>query len=247
MKVYDNLRLAMSSDTIYCSNCSQPNPIENETCENCGIALIRPASFFQNLLDVLARPLRGMRRIAATAPLVQALLVVILATAAQLMTQNISLLRGWQYYYDNPAQIDEELAKALRENRLPTSATGPFEMLIVFLIFLIGWVLFTGGIHYAARIFYKQEARIKFNVLFSIIGMSRITYLLPLLLLVLSFIVPDIAIAANILVQLRIITIWQLVLVIIGVKAASGFNWNRSTLIVMIPALIFMFLIPLPL
>jgi hypothetical protein len=242
MNVYQNFREAASGSRLYCTNCGQPNPVENETCQECGTELVRPASFFQNVFDVVARPIQGMRRVAATAPLVQALLVVIAGAAVQVLIQTIDLLRGWQYYYSNPSKIDDNFIKALNDGRLPTSAPEPWQLLIYLLIFLISAILFAGAMQLTGKLFYGKETRFNYNSLLACVAFSRVAYVGTLIIALINLSVPDAGAVTSIIGLIPLV--WQLALLVFGIKAATGLNYNRAAIVVMTPALIFLFLLP---
>lgn len=250
MKVYEDFKLAASGTRLYCPECGQPNPADNETCDECGATLLRPASLWQNLLDVIIRPLQGMKRVAATAPIMQALLVVILGTAIQFVVRALGVYQFWNYYFLHPERADPDFAKAnpdyiklFAEGQIVSNAPEPWQFFASLLIYIVSWLLFAGGIYLVTRFFYK-DARLNYTALLPVVGFSRVAYLATLLLVGILIFVPDAQQVVGLISLLPLA--WQLFLMIVGVRSITGLNWNRATIIVMAPALLFYFLVPIP-
>jgi len=242
MKIYEDFRRAVSNDRLYCPECGQANPRGNEVCAECETTLLQPVSMLQNVLDVVGRPMRGMKRVAATAPILQALLIVLAGTAIQLLIEALSLSQFWQYYYDNPDKRTDQFVTAFNDKKLPAHSFEPTQFILALVIFTASWVLFAGAIILVARLFYKQQGRLNYNPVLAVVGFARLAYLALLVILATLSFVPSLVEVGNILALLPLF--WQLALLIIGVRFATGLNWNRSALVVAVPAILFIFLLP---
>ncbi len=242
MKVYENLRLAASRQRVYCPNCSQANPAENEVCDECNSELMHPSGIFPTLLEIIIRPFVGMRRVAATAPLVPAFFMVVLTTSIQFVIEVLSVYQFWLYYYNNPTKVTDPFIKNLTEGKLTGTAPEPWQFFLALLIFLVSWGLFTGALYLTGRLFYRKDAILHYDALLSVVAFARTGYIGLLVLLVLLLLIPDAAGVGSFLALLPLV--WQLSLLVIGVRTSTGLNWNRAAIMVMIPAVFFIFLLP---
>src|SRR3954469_4358372 len=84
-QIVDNFKRATRGDKVICLNCGAVNPAGEEKCENCGELLERPAPLLINAFETVIRPMRAMRRIAATSPVMQAFLLVLLMIAIYIL------------------------------------------------------------------------------------------------------------------------------------------------------------------
>lgn len=251
MKLYEDLRSAASGSRLYCVNCAQPNPAGNTTCDECGAEIPQPAPLFKNMFDVIVRPAQGMRRVAATAPLIQALLVIILASAIQYLSQTLSALQFWQKYYNSPSKVNEDFSKfnkdyvqLFSENKISSGApTEVWSFLIFLVIAIIGAFLFAMAMQLVARLFYKNSVILHLNPLLSIVGFGRVAYLGSLVLVLITWLIPDASDVTSVLSLVPLV--WQLTLLVFGVRASTGLNWNRAAVIVLTPALFFLYILPL--
>lgn len=251
MNVFEGLRTAATSTRLYCVNCGQPSSTDHTVCGECGAELLQPAPLFQNLLNVIVRPFQGMRRIAGTAPLIQALLVIILMAALQYLAQTLGALQFWQKYYDTPSKINEDFSsfnkdyvQLFAENKISSGApTEIWSFLIFLVIAILGAFFFTLGMQLVARLFYKNNVIFNFNPILSIVGFARVGYLGTLLLVLITMLIPDARTIGSILSLIPLV--WQLTLLVLGVRASTGLNWNRAAVIVLTPALFFLYILPL--
>ncbi|MEI6045211.1 MAG: Yip1 family protein [Chloroflexota bacterium] len=250
MKIYEEFRLAASGTRLYCPDCGQSNSSGRETCEACNTTLLRSASIFQNLLDAIVRPMQGMKRVAATAPLIQGLLLVLLTTAFQFVLYAISGYHFWQYYFTNPDKIasdfpniynDPNYINLFLEDKV-TSGLPEFWQLL--LLYGLSWFLFTGAIYLGVRLFYQKEAHFNYLNLLSVVAFSRVSYLGLLVLAVVVLLAPETTSVVRFFNLLPLV--WQAFLLIVGVRTSTGLNWNRAGIVVMIPVLMFTFLVGLP-
>ena len=116
-----------------------------------------------------------MRRIAGTAPLIQALLVIVLMAALQYLAQTLGALQFWQKYYDTPSKINEDFSsfnkdyvQLFAENKISSGApTEIWSFLIFLVIAILGAFFFTLGMQLVARLFYKNSIIFNFNPILS--------------------------------------------------------------------------------
>ncbi len=277
-----------SGDSIICLNCGTSNPLGETSCENCEKTLQRPASTVVNVFDTLFRPLRGMARIAATAPVRQAFVVVIGMIAVYLLVGVISTLltlnqvepEVTNFNRDYPAAQDQlapedrfvkftyylrstaavradkvkfeqdfktELDKVKPEDRIraynsflnnpPVPGVTFIVAQLVFL--LLSWSFFSISLFYTARLFYRNDTRANMFQLLAVVGFARLSGLSGFL-----FLIP-LPSEAGYGLQIAAL-VWQLGLVVVGVRFSTGLSWNRAAIIVAIPFLIFRFFLNIP-
>ncbi len=240
IKLYDDFRSRTAQDKVMCLNCGAINPAGQTNCENCEQTLERPASFLVNVFETVVRPMRAMPRIAATLPVIQAFLIVLATTFLNLLVQIIGGLRTLEYYFDNPSKLSDDQRKAILEAKAPPSIGWEY---IAFnsLFLIVTWFFFALSVFYIARLLYRNDARTNLASLLSVVGFARIAglgtfiFLLP---------IPSVDIVGLILSY--VILLWQVALMVIGTKFSTGLTWNRATLIVAIPTLLFRFVLQLP-
>ncbi len=237
LKLYDGFRAKTAGDKVECLNCGAMNEAGAKTCENCDKALEQPASLLVNALETIIRPQRAMQRIAATAPIKQAFLVVIAMIAVYIFVGAIITQLALENILNDLNSVSDLLRKQILELREPP-VPGLVFILSNFFFLIISWLLFSLGILYAGRMLYRKEARLNFVSLASIVGFARITTLASLI-----FILPLEQFSTILSILLLL---WQLGLITVGVRFSTGLPWTRTILIVLIPALLFRFLLQLP-
>lgn len=262
MKLYEDFRAKTSGDKTLCLNCGAANLTGTKSCENCQAALEQPAPFILNLAETVVRPIRAMRRIAATAPVKQAFMVVLLVVPAYLLLQTVSTVNslnvllsrldlfgtgpGSQAFRANPPALPgigliDQILTTQRTRLLssPAPVPGLLEIGFLFLLLTLSWVFFATAVFYTARLIYRNDARTNWISILSIVGFARVTgWAIPLALLPLPGVVTQ---ALSLLVLL-----WQLTIIVIGVKFSTGLSWNRGIMVTIIPALIFYFFLQMP-
>lgn len=287
-RIVENFRRSTSGEKVTCLNCGAVNPAGQDKCENCEEPLQKPAPLAVNFIESIIRPMRAMPRIAATAPIMQAFLVVMLMASIYIFMGAYSTLSSldqlqpeldkfnreypaatdnlkpedrfikFVYYLraDNNARADKtkfnqdfqtELDKIKPEDRLTrynnfiNSPPTPGLLFIVttYLFLIMSWAFFAIAIFYTARIFYRNDNRGTIPSILAVVGFARVATLGALL-----FLLP---IPNEIAYGLQIALLaWQLVLAVIGTRAATGLSWNRCAIIVVLPALLFRFFLQLP-
>jgi hypothetical protein len=250
-QIIETFKRSTSGEKVTCLNCGAVNPAGEEKCENCGEALERPAPLLINAVETIIRPMRAMRRIAATSPVMQAFLVVVLMVAIYILVGSLvrlfSLQQALNDYPKFLQDFHDELAKLKPEDQ-PTAVSnfvnnppvpGLAFVLSNFIFLLISWGFFSLAVYYTARIFYRNDSHATIPSLLSIVGFARITNLASFV-----FLLP---LTTEIGYGLQIALLaWQLVLIVIGTRFSSGLSWNRCAVIVVIPALLFRFFLQIP-
>lgn len=258
MRLIEDVRQAASSANVYCTNCGAVNPVGQVECSECENPLEVPTTMVGNILGVLAWPQRGLRKVVATAPIIQALLVVIAATSLVLIAQTVSVLIQLQSAFTGLPKLQSELnseiyfLRALRTpltnlgySNVPQTNISDFlgaspspditTILISFIQGIVTWFLFAGVIYLLARLLYKREAIRNFKGLLALVGFARVTWVAFLLIFPLLG-VSDLADVSQILVLL--LAIWQLALIVTGVKQGLKLTWNHALTVVLLPAVI---------
>jgi hypothetical protein len=121
-KVIEEFRVG--TDTLLCPQCGEPNPIEDEKCFNCGTELTKPASLWQNTIDVIIAPFRGMQRVAATMPYWQGVFLYFLLISAVVLAQVWSVLGWGQAVVDNKIQVSR-----LKQTQVINDRNGEMPLL----------------------------------------------------------------------------------------------------------------------
>jgi hypothetical protein len=203
-----------------------------------------------------------MRRIISTAPVLQAFLIVLGAAAVFIFAQVLSLLLGYQQLFNNLPTLQDEakaqyyffdvvatpLRNLLHQDFPNPSLLGsnPTPDVITVLFFLlqslITWFLFSAAVYGLTRLLYKKEAVRNFKGILALVGYARITWI-PFLVVVVMALNNDLADISQILVL--VISIWQLVLIIVGIKQGLNLSWNKAMTVVLLPVVIILF-VPLP-
>ena len=251
-----------------CLECGASNPAGAETCENCGAVLPRPASLFQNLFELVIRPLKAMARIAAYAPIMQAFLVVVVAVLIAIIEGVSSLQRSYdyllnlitQYQNGNPGPLQDSLAAGASADApkpdLTTALPQLHDQLVnnpialpgagyigaYFILLILSWLFLSIAMYYTARLLFNKDVpRTNFYSLASVAGFARIAYILTLLLLI-----PGLTNLMGWIISLGVLLL-QLGLLLMGAKFSTGLSWGKAAVVVAIPALIMQFLLQLPL
>jgi hypothetical protein len=281
-------RRSTSGEYVFCNYCGAVNHTGEEACENCGEALERPASMLMNCIDTIVRPFRAMPRLVATAPVLQAMLMVVLMIAIYIFMIAFTTKTGWDqalvdqatfnqlypaetdslpiqdrflrfFFYvnatsaerDDRAKFDKdfqtELNKHTPEERLTSYTKSldnppvPGALFIVsqFLYLLISWVFFALAVYYVGRIFFRSAIRGTVVSLMAVVGFARITNLASLVFLL----SPPVELSYGLTILLLA---WQLGLIVIGTHFSTGLTWGRCAIVVVIPALLFRFLLGVP-
>jgi len=263
MKLLEDMRQATRSGTVYCTNCGTANPVGKRECSNCDFPLEMPTTLLGNLLGALAWPQRGLRKIVATAPVIQAFLVVLAMSALVLFVQILGVLVQLQNYLNNLGQLRSDIAPELYLRNLlrtplqklgipnvPTTTVtelfgnnpAPDVSLIIFTFIqaIVTWFLFAGVIYLLTRTLYRKEAVRNFVGLLALVGFGRISWL-GLLIALPIFSASGSADIAQIL--LLLVAVWQLGLLIVGVKFGLKMSWNHALVAVMLPAVVVIFLL----
>jgi hypothetical protein len=195
--------------------------------------------------------MQGMKRVAATAPLIQGLLVVVLTTTLQLIVRSLSVYQFWQYYFTNPDKIAVDFLKSdpnyltlFAEGKVVSNAPELWQLLASLAVYVLSMFLFAGGMYLGIRFFYEKDASLNYMALLPIVAFSRVGYVGLLALAIVVLVSPEAASVVGIFSLLPLV--WQLFLMIVGVRTSTGLSWNRSGIVVMIPALLFYFLVPIP-
>ena len=261
MKFYEGFRQQTSGEKVLCLECGATNQAGAEACENCGSPLYKPAPFFQNLLQTIILPGRAMPRIAATSPVTQAFLVVILGVLAFIISGALSIQQSYQdllgavnqyndgkpdllrQYLLRPEQPLTDLPKAISDFTTNSNSNalipGVPWIIFYFVLLIVSWFFFTISLYYSLRLLFRTTARINYFSLLAVVGFSRITMLLTVI-----YLLPANVTIGSILSIL--VLVWQVVLLVIGTKASTGLNLNRAAIAVVIPVLIFQFLLKFP-
>jgi hypothetical protein len=221
---------------VVCLNCGLTNPASVKTCENCEYVLESPAGLFQNIVGLVTHPIQTMRRVAATAPLGQGLLISIFMTGILFAFYNIGRYLYFETVAQNPQQLTEAQANQIRQLR-----EAPYPSLLEFFILgifqVVGWLFFAAAMYYTGRLLFR-DAKLNFYSLLGVAGISRIVNIFVLLLLIPNFAINGFYLGG---IVVYAILALQVVLLLVGVKMSTGLNMNRTSIIVIIPLLIFMF------
>lgn len=234
-RVYEQFLRQISSDKVMCLNCGAINPLGVENCENCDNELQQPKSLWLNMLDTIIRPMKAMARIAATMPIMQAFLAVIVAASIFIFFQVFTYYESLQ---DALGRIDELWRNVDTRNTLLDPNFHPIpgivEIAINYFVFFLSWLFFTIAVFYTLRLLYRREARISYKSLAAVAGFGRVVTIFSFI-----FLLPlgDFSYALRIL-----LLVWQIVVDTIGVRYSTGLSYNKAIIAVIIPALIFQFI-----
>ncbi|MDB5078755.1 MAG: hypothetical protein JWP00_679 [Chloroflexi bacterium] len=236
-RIYEHFQRQISNDKVMCLNCGAINPLGLENCENCEHTLERPRPLLINMVDTIIRPQRAMARVAATMPVMQAFLAVVAVASVYLIFQMIGRLTSIQSILDNLSKVTPDQQKILL-NPAFRPVPGLIEIASSYLLLTLSWLFFSLALFYAARLLYRKEANINFKSLASVAGFGRVITLFTFL-----FFIPlgDFAIALQ-----WLLLAWQVAVVTIGVKFSTGLSFNKAILVVIIPTMLFVFLLSLP-
>lgn len=236
-KVYEQFQRQLSNDKVVCLNCGAINPLGLENCENCDNALQQPKSLLVNMIETIIRPQRAMARIAATMPVMQAFLTVVAVSSIYLVFQMIGRLTSIQSIADDLSKVTPDQRKILLDPAF-RPVPGLIEILSSYFLLLLSWLFFSLALFYATRLLYRKEAHINFKSLASVAGFGRVVTLFTFL-----FFIPigDFGIALQ-----WLLLAWQVAIDTIGVRFSTGLTFNKSILIVIIPTMLFVFLLSLP-
>ncbi len=236
-RIYEHFQRQISSDKVMCLNCGALNPIGLEECENCDSSLEHPRPLLINMVQTIIRPQRALARIAATMPIMQAFLVVVAVASIYLVFQMIGRLTSIQSIADNLSKVTSDQMKILLD---PAFRPVPsvIEILSSYVLLILSWLFFSLSLFYAGRLLYRKEARISFKSLAAVAGFSRVVTLFTFL-----FFIPigDFGIALQ-----WLLLAWQVALDTIGVRFSTGLTFNKAILMVIIPTMLFTFLLSLP-
>lgn len=236
-RIYEHFQRQISNDKVMCLNCGAINPVGLENCENCDNSLEQPRPLVINMVETIIRPQRAMARIAATMPIMQAFLVVVAVASVYLIFQMIGRLTSIQSIADNLSKVTSDQVKILLDPAF-RPVPGPVEILSSYFLLILSWLFFSLSLFYAGRLLYRKEARISFKSLASVAGFSRVVTLFTFL-----FFIPigDFGIALQ-----WLLLALQVALDTIGVRFSTGLTFNRAILVVLIPTMLFTFLLSLP-
>lgn len=242
--ILDGWREHASGQKVYCLNCGATNSASQSACLNCEKELERPASLGINLLGLIIRPVPTAQRLVATAPIMQAFLVVLLAFTGFMVLISLSQLFVLETVLANIAKIlgDPNLDQVRQFYlKLTEPPTPSIEIILIRLLYsIVQWLLYTAAIYFSLKFFFKQEISRNFYSLLTITGFSRITIFLTFLIFIPVF---NIQIFEGFVLGdlFRFIPlVWQLVLILFGVRALTGLSLNRVSLAVIAPSLLFL-------
>lgn len=237
LKFYENVQRQFSATNILCPNCGAANSVEAKQCLKCENRLLKPMPFGLNVLGAFIAPRQAFERIAATAPVKQAGLIVILTIALYLLQQTLGSL----FYLESVLADPTSLSNAARDQLLglPSPPTPDLIAILLNYIFLfVNYIFLTVSIFYTARLFFREEARANFWSLLAIVGFARITMLARFLIFL-----PVLELAfAGVVIAL----LWQLALLTVGVKYSTGLPWTKAALLAGLPLVFFGIILGLP-
>ncbi|HEX2913907.1 MAG TPA: YIP1 family protein [Chloroflexia bacterium] len=242
-KLSEDLQQLARGERVYCLNCGALNETGRAECENCQFPLEKPAPLYVNLIQTVIKPMRAMARIAATVPVIQAVFVVLLVAAISMLIYVSSVLFQLQYYFEDFSRITPTLRDFFLKNPAPDFGFNYFLTTLFFTF--IPWLAFTIAVFYVARLFFRNDARTNFAALLSITGFARIVQIATVVFLLFPFNPDDTIRAIESGLSIAILA-WQIALITIGVRISTGLSWNRASLVTVIPALLFQFLLGLP-
>ncbi len=115
MKVFQEIK--DGPETVLCPECREPNPVEDDVCFNCDAELLKPAPLWRNAIDVMIRPVPGMRRVAATMPYIQGMFLYLGLIFLFFLFQAISLLSYGQSVVDGKNTLSRTEVNYVLANR----------------------------------------------------------------------------------------------------------------------------------
>jgi ribosomal protein L40E len=236
-RIYDQFQRQLANDKVMCLNCGAINPLGLENCENCDNSLEQPRPLLINMVETIVRPQRAMARIAATMPVMQAFLAVVAVSSVYLIFQMIGRLTSIQSIADDLSKVTSDQRKILLDPNF-RPVPGAIEILSSYFLLILSWLFFSMALFYATRLLYRKEAHINFKSLASVAGFGRVITLFTFL-----FFLPigDFGIALQ-----WLLLAWQVAIDTIGVRFSTGLTFNKAILVVIIPTMLFVFLLSLP-
>ncbi len=109
----ESFRRATRTDLVTCLNCGAVNQAGEVKCENCGEPLQQPANLYVNIAQTLVLPQKAMPRIAATSPVLQAFLVVILMAAITTLLSVFATLVVFQELLNDQTKFNQDFAATI--------------------------------------------------------------------------------------------------------------------------------------
>lgn len=257
MRIIDDVRQAANSAKVFCTNCGAVNPAGQADCSECGNPLDQPTSMLNNAIGVIAWPQRSLRRVVTTAPVMQAFLIVLFSSALVLIIQYIGVLVQLNQIVSDPSPLRDEIY-VLKVLRIPLSnlgyqnvppanvvdllsnpTPGTFDVIAQVFQSLLTWIIFSGVVYLLTRLFYKKEALPNFAGVLALVGIARITWISFLITLPLLS-NQDLSQYGQILILVA--AIWQLALLVAGVRVGLKMTWNHSLTVVLLPAVAIVFI-----
>ncbi len=174
-------------------------------------------------------------------------------------------LTDTQYIFlrDNPAteaKLSDKQTSAYNNKGdiLPTiDASFVVPFLLNSLIRVSFTAIFALAVSVTARLFFKQMAKTNFYSLFAVATFAQLAMVITIFLLILAIFIPELArlrydpstedqTNPYLLLSTYGTLIYQIVLLVIGVRFSTLLNWQRSIVVVLIPALLLVFFLQLP-
>jgi Yip1 domain len=191
MTVTQNIQAILQNKQVRCPNCGTINPAENTNCEDCESLLIAKAPMWANVYEVLFAPVRGMCRVAATMPVMQGFLIVLLLGALSALQSVFFIFLQYSFLADNAAIRTPQLNAELTKLSPPPSFLPNTLTTIAFAI--ISWFMFAATLFIVARLLYRNQPTFKNNFwsMLAVVGFGRLAELLVMLYTLVGFFYPD--------------------------------------------------------
>lgn len=256
MRIIEDVRQAASSAKVYCANCGAANPAGAAECSECGTTLDQPTNMVLNAVGVIAWPQRALRRVVTTAPVMQAFLIVLFSSAIVLLIQYVGVLVQLNQILGDSGPLRDEIyvIKVLRTplvnlsgyqlctnvNCLLADPTpGTFDVIAQVFQSILTWLIFAGAVYLLSRLLYKKEAIANLPGVLALVGIARVTWISFLITLPL---LSDQDLSQYGQILILVAAVWQLALLVFGVRFGLKLTWNHSLVVVLLPAVVIVFI-----